>query len=451
MKLKSSLFGGVAAGVLVAFAMGSAAEAKTAKTPSVIDRQQAQIDELREQIQFLKDRLDEQAAISQAASAQLKTAQTQADEAKASATASAAASAQAVQTAQAQIKTIPAEVKTQVAAIKPAPSWTDNTVVSGRMFSNLSSIEQKSTGTRVAPSGVGFDIKRLYIGIDHKFNDTFSANITTDFAYASAISQTALYLKKAYLQAKISDALVIQAGANDAPWIPYMENITGTRYIEQTIVDRTKYGTSSDWGLHAQGKFNKGMFNYDVAVVDGAGYKTPLRSKGVDVEGRFNVVLDKVNLAVGGYTGKLGKDVVGLAAPGAPHTANRLNAMAAWVDKDFRVGAEYFEATNWNNVTSITADKSKGYSAFATYNFAPKYALFGNYQWVQPTQSAKPSVKDNYFNFGVSYSPTRIVDRALVYKRDKIDNGSINTANGVIGGSRDGTYDEFGIFTQLRW
>ncbi len=451
MKLKSSLFGGVAAGVLVAFAMGSAAEAKTAKTPSVIDRQQAQIDELREQIQFLKDRLDEQAAISQAASAQLKTAQTQADEAKASATASAAASAQAVQTAQAQIKTIPAEVKTQVAAIKPAPSWTDNTVVSGRMFSNLSSIEQKSNGTRVAPSGVGFDIKRLYIGIDHKFNDTFSANITTDFAYASAISQTALYLKKAYLQAKISDALVIQAGANDAPWIPYMENITGTRYIEQTIVDRTKYGTSSDWGLHAQGKFNKGMFNYDVAVVDGAGYKTPLRSKGVDVEGRFNVVLDKVNLAVGGYTGKLGKDVVGLAAPGAPHTANRLNAMAAWVDKDFRVGAEYFEATNWNNVTSITADKSKGYSAFATYNFAPKYALFGNYQWVQPTQSAKPSVKDNYFNFGVSYSPTRIVDLALVYKRDKIDNGSINTANGVIGGSRDGTYDEFGIFTQLRW
>jgi hypothetical protein len=435
MRINSSLLGGVAVGVLLAATAAAPVEAKTAKKPSATAQMQQQLDELREQVQFLKDRLDEQASVSRTATADLKTAQAQADAAKASA----AASAQTAQAAAAEIKTIPTIVKTQVAAIKPAPTWADNTSVNGRMYYNLSSVEQKSNGSRVPPSGVGFD-------------KTFSANITTDFNYSSAIGQTVVYVKKAYLQAKVSDALVIQAGATDMPWIPFMEGLYGNRYVEQTIDDRLKYGTSSDWGLHANGKFGpKGMFNYDVAVIDGAGYKAPLRSKQVDVEGRFNVNIDKFVLAVGGYTGKLGKDVQNLAAPGAVHTADRLNLAAAYVDPKFRLGGEWFQAHNWNNVTTVTSDKSEGYSVFGTYNFLPKYAVFANYQWVQPNKTTNSALKDNYFNVGVSWSPTKIVDLALVYKRDKAEHGSISTGNGTIGGSRDGSYDEFGIFTQLRW
>ena len=448
MQLKSSLMSGVAAGVLVALVAVNAAEAKTAKksaTPSAAAAQQAEIDDLRAQIQFLKDRLDEQAAISMQANAQVAKAQTDADAAKTQA----AASAQVAQAAATEIKTIPAVVKTQVAAIKPPVSWTDSTVVSGRMYYNLSDIEQKTNGTRVAPSGLGFDVKRFYVGIDHKFNDTYSGNVTTDFNYNSTIGQTVVYIKKAYLQAKYSEAFTVQLGANDLPWIPFMENIYGNRYVEQTLIDRAKYGTSSDWGVQALGKFGpKGMFNYDVAVIDGAGYKAPLRSKGVDVEGRFNVNIDKAVLAVGGYTGKLGKSVVGTTTF---HTASRIDASAAWIDKNYRFGAEYFDATDWTNVTTAAADKSKGWSVFGTYNFAPKYAVFANYQWVEPSSIIKQSTRENYYNFGISYSPTRIVDLALVYKRDKLDNGTLSTGNGVIGGSVSGTYDEFGLFTQLRW
>ena len=448
MRFKSSLLGGVAVGMLLAASAAAPVEAKTAKKPSATAQMQQQIDELREQVQFLKDRLDEQAAVSRTANADLKTAQADADSAKAAA----AASAQTAQAAAAEIKTIPTVVKTQVAAIKPAPTWADSTSVNGRMYYNLSSVEQKSNGSRVPPSGVGFDVKRFYVGIDHKFDNTFSANVTTDFNYNSTIGQTVVYIKKAYLQAKVSDALVIQAGANDMPWIPFMEGLYGNRYVEQTIDDRLKYGTSSDWGLHANGKFGpKGMFNYDVAVIDGAGYKVPLRSKTVDVEGRFNVNIDKFVLAVGGYTGKLGKDVQNLAAPGAVHTADRLNFAAAYVDPKFRLGGEWFEAHNWNNVTTVASDKSEGYSLFGTYYFLPKYAVFANYQWVQPSKTINSALKDDYFNVGVSWSPTKIVDLALVYKRDKAENGSISTGNGTIGGTRDGSYDEFGIFTQLRW
>ena len=438
---------GVAVGVFMTFAMGNFAEAKAAKTHKAVasaSSTEKEIEELRAQIQFLKDRLDEQASISMQANKQVMTAQADAAAAKTQA----AASAQTAQAAAAEIKTIPTVVKTQVAAIKPPTSWADSTSVNGRMYFNLSNIEQKTNGTRVAPSGTGFDVKRFYVGIDHKFDSTYSANVTTDFNYVAADGETQVFIKKAYLQGKYSDALVVQAGATDMPWIPFMEGLYGNRYVEQTIVDRLKYGTSSDWGLHAQGKFNKGMFNYDIAVVDGAGYKAPLRSKGLDVEGRFNINIDKAVLAIGGYTGKLGKSTEGATTF---HTANRFNVAAAWVDKTYRVGVEYYEATNWNNVTTASSDKAKGYSLFGTYNFAPKYAVFANYQWVQPSVSLKPATKDNYYNIGVSYSPTKIVDIALVYKRDKADNGTVSTGNGTIGGSTNGTYDEVGVFTQLRW
>ena len=45
----------------------------------------------------------------------------------------------------------------------------------------------------------------------------------------------------------------------------------------------------------------------------------------------------------------------------------------------------------------------------------------------------------------------QIVDLALVYKRDEVTNGSLSTSNGVIGGVNKGTYDEIGLFGQLRW
>jgi hypothetical protein len=65
-------------------------------------------------------------------------------------------------------------------------------------------------------------------------------------------------------------------------------------------------------------------------------------------------------------------------------------------------------------------------------------------------------LKDNYFNVGISYSPAKIVDFALVYKRDKADNGFLSTSNGTIGGlaqalGSNGTYDEIGLFGQVRW
>ena len=438
MKNRILLLGGVALCALTVVAAPAQAATRHARKPaaSAQPAQAEQIRQLQAQIQALTDRLNAQEATQQQVQAQAAEAQTTAQAAQ--------------QQADNQVQDIPAQVNLAVAAIpKAKKTWAEDTSVNGRMYYDITNITQKTNGARVAPTGTGFDVKRFYVGVDHKFNDVFSANVTTDFNYVANDSQTQVYVKKAYLQAKLNDALVIRIGSTDLPWVPFVEDLYGYRYVENTLIDRTKYGTSADWGVHASGKFGpNGMFNYAVAAIDGAGYKSPLRSKSVDFEGRLSAKVADFTLGLGGYTGKLGKETQGVTTF---HTAERINAIAVYNKGPIRLGGEYFEAKNWNNVLTTTEDKSDGYSLFGSYAFNDKFGMFGRYDRVKPNKDTKPALKDDYFNVGLTYSPAKIVDFALVYKRDQADNGVIGTSNGNIGGSSKGTYDEVGLWGQFRW
>jgi len=450
------LMGGVAALALAAPTAASAKARRHHAPAAAPSASKAELDELRAEVQDLKAWKDAQAA------AQAQTQNDLAAARQAAADANARAEHAEAQV-QAQIQTIPGtvqgEVKSQVAHAIPPRGWEGSTSVSGRMYYDITNLNQKSNGVPQSSNGTNFDIKRFYVGIDHKFNDMFSANITTDFNYQSSIGQSSIYIKKAYLQAKFSDALIVRAGSADLPWVPFMEDQYGNRYIENVIVDRDKFGTSADWGVHALGKFgDHGMFNYQVSVINGGGYKASstgagsTRTHSVDVEGRFNVNIQHFTVAVGGYTGKLGKDVVGSST----RNATRFDAAAIYNDGRIRLGGEYFKAWNYYGNAVLNAnpkDEAEGYSLFGSYNITKQVAVFGRYDWVNPRQLTTPSGRDNYFNVGISYEPTKIVDFALVYKRDKIDNLNLGTSNGTIGSTlgHNGTYDEVGLWGQLRW
>ncbi|HEY8003970.1 MAG TPA: hypothetical protein VIE16_07070, partial [Phenylobacterium sp.] len=305
MSLPTKLLAGAALGALLA-ASATGADAKPVRHRHAAAAKPvataAEVSELRSEVEALKAQLASQQQAQQ---------QTQAQAQQAQAAAQAAADQTRALQAQAdsEIKTIPSQVKTAVADARPKPGWEANTSVNGRMYYDLTNIEQKRDGAKVAPTGTSFDIKRFYVGIDHKFNDTFSANVTTDVAYVAADGLTQVYIKKAYLQAKVSDALTFRLGSADLPWIPFAEDTYGYRFVENTIADRDKFGTSADWGVHALGKL--GMLNYQVSVINGAGYKNPVRTKSMDVEGRVSTAFDGVTLGLGGYSGKLGKDIQG--------------------------------------------------------------------------------------------------------------------------------------------
>lgn len=290
--------------------------------------------------------------------------------------------------------------KTQTSVDKLAKLVNDNKI-GGRMFFDLTNIDKTSNGKDTAASGTGLDVKRFYLTVDHKFNDIWSANLTTDFQYSSAIGNTELFVKKAYVQGSFDPAFNLRVGAADMPWIPYVEKFYGMRYVENTLTDRLKYGNSSDWGLHGFGNLGNN-FNYAVSVVSGAGYKNPTRSKGMDVEGRVAYTPNEnFVVAVGGYSGKLGKET---DIQSAENTYTRANAMVAYADSNFRVGGEYFQAKNLNNVLTVATDKTSGWSVWGSVRVTDGgINVFGRYDDTDVSKTLDPTLSDKYWNVGVEF------------------------------------------------
>jgi hypothetical protein len=295
----------------------------------------------------------------------------------------------------------------------------NDTQLSGKMYFDLSNIDQTDNGIKTSASGTGFDVKRFYLGVNHTFNDVWSVNLTTDFQYSSSLDSAAdIFVKKAYIQGKFSDAFIARAGSADLPWIPYAESFYGFRYVENTLTDRLKFGTSADWGVHAGGDLAGKKLNYAVSVVNGAGYKTPTRSNGMDVEARVGFVpIEGLAIAVGGYSGKLGKDTESVSAL---HTATRGDLMVAYAKGPVRVGGEYFRASNWNTVLSPLSDTSSGYSLWGSFGFGQSgVTAFARYDQADLSKDLDPSLQDTYYNFGVEFPVRKGVKLAAVYKNDR--------------------------------
>jgi len=318
-------------------------------------------------------------------------------------------------------------------------AWADEeTKIGAKIFTDFTSIDAKSDGTRTAASGLGVDVKRAYVSIGHKFDDVWSANVTTDFQYVSNDSVTQVYIKKLYVQARLSDALVLRAGSADLPWVPFIEDLNGFRYLEQEILDRLKFGTSTDWGLNVSGK-TAGMFNYSVALVNGGGYKNPTRTKTMDVEGRAAITpLDGLTVAAGIYSGKRGQKTDG--GPATPNTANRVTGVVAYVKTGLRLGVEYFTAKNWNNITGASIDdKADGFSAWGSYDFNSMWGVFARADSAKLSKDVNPGREDKYFNVGVVSHPRNNIAVALAYKNDKVSGGT----------GAEIKYGEIGVWTQV--
>lgn len=336
----------------------------------------------------------------------------------------------------------------------------ESTTVSGKMFVDISYIDNESDGNSVDPTGWGNDVKRFYVGIDHKFDDMWSANVTTDFNFIANDSETQVFVKKAYVQAKVADALVVRAGSADLPWVPFVEGLYGFRYVENVVTDRDKFGTSADWGLHALGKFMGGKIAYAASVVNGGGYKNSSRTNSVDFEGRVSIEpISGLTFALGGYSGKLGQDT---EANPAERTATRKDVLVAYVHGPIRAGAEYFEANNWKTVQNAvavpppgtTSDDTDGYSLWGSYQITQMFGAFARYDRVNPSNHLNSDLEDKYWNLGFTCHARKNVDFALVYKNDKVDSGNLSTSNGTIGGpnaTTDGEFKEIGLWAQIQF
>ena len=229
----------------------------------------------------------------------------------------------------------------------------------------------------------------------------------------------------------------MQVGSANQPWIPFDEDLYTYRYVENTLIDRLHFGNSADWGVHLLG--TSGMVSYNVAVVNGGGYKNPTRSKGMDVEGRLSIEPVKgLTFAVGGYDGKLGKDVEGSPAT---RTTTRYDALVNYATPQFALGAEYFNESDWGFTGSASSDSGDGYAIFAKANLGDSNRLFARWDEDKTSKKLHPNMKENYFNIGWEYVAIKGVNIALVYKYDKVDNPA---SAGALA-----KYNEIGVFSQV--
>lgn len=313
-----------------------------------------------------------------------------------------------------------------------------STNLSGRIYWDFSDKTIKKDGVNQPGSGYGFDVTRFYLGVDHKFDDTWLLDLTTDFSYDSAHGKTDLFVKKAFIEGNFDPLFKLRLGSADMPWIPYVEDAYGFRYVEKTIIDRFGFGNSADWGAHAQGK--QGIFDYQLSAVNGAGFSNVSgRSKRIDYEARLGLhPLEGMILAAGLYNGKLGQSQEGT---NAPHTNTRYDALLAYVGHGARAGFEYFQSKNPKaaNITG-TEDKADGYSVFASYEVYKPVTVFGRYDWTKLSKDVDPSKKDTYFNVGAEYAVRKGVRFSLVYKWDRVKSDTTQTKT-----------DEIGLFSEVRF
>ncbi len=452
MRGKFSTLSSVSLAVLVAagIAMPTQAQARTrhhsaAKSGSVTltHEQWEAIQQKLGQLDALAQKVDQLEAAQQTTQSQATQAQSTATQAQTVATQAQSTATQAQTTATKAQTVAEGATDTAKTLFNPLAGLKD-TKISGRMYYDIVSNDQKVNGVKTDDRG-GFEIKRFYLGVDHKFTNVLSGDITLDAKEIGGVGQ-AMYIKKAYLAAKFSPAFEVRLGATDLPWIPYVEGVYGYRYVENTLVDRQGFGTSSDWGVHVMGSLGDGLISYQVSAIDGGGYRNPTLTKTIDFEGRLSAKYKGFNVAVGGYTGKLGKDQTGVLTP---HTATRFDALAAYKNTMFTVGGEYFWAKNWTQVTSTTEDKADGWSVFGDVTPIQKISAFARYDWTKPHKDTRPNLKDQYFNVGVQYEAFKQVDFALVYKHDKLE----DTATAAFPASEDykATDDQFGLWGRFRW
>jgi hypothetical protein len=332
-----------------------------------------------------------------------------------------------------------------------APSPYPKTKIAGRLYADFTSKENKDKGqsgnaAKSSDSGVGTDVKRFYFGATHDFDAMWSATFQSDIG-DQGTKRYDVFVKKAYVQAKVSPEFTFRLGSADTPWIPFVEGQYGFRYFEQTITDHLGFGNSADWGLHFLGSLADNKFGYQFSVINGKGYSNPTRTKSVDFEGRINFQPVKgLTLAVGGYSGKRGNDTEAVAAK---HTAERTDALVNYANDRFRIGGEWFEAKDWNNTTTDATDKSDGYSTWVSFAATPMLTIFGRYDSSKPSKDLNSNLEFTYYNAGLQWRYNKAMAAALGYKYAEVKGGRLGTGNGTIGSTvngQKGEYNEVGVW-----
>src|ERR1700676_5663175 len=129
-------------------------------------------------------------------------------------------------------------------------------------------------------------------------------------------------------------------------------------------------------------------------------------------EGRVGIQpVPGLNLAAGFLSGKRGLETYSTPAL---HTATRWNGLAAYNGTFFHLAGEYFQAKNYNNVTTVATDKADAFSICGSIIPTPAWTIFGRYDQGKPSKDLKPTLEDNFYYAGLQWRGNTALRAALL-------------------------------------
>ena len=220
-----------------------------------------------------------------------------------------------------------------------------------------------------------FDVTRSYVNVIGRFDGGIMTRVTGD-VYRTADNSLAFRLKYAHFGwTPKNSPLTYKMGLLQTSWIDWEEALWDYRMQGPTMVDRNGYLSSSDFGIGADGNFNKELVDAQAAVVDGTGY-----SGGAGDQHKLAMIRISVRLAPSNDASRVGGlRLTGYAQAGAPvggGKKDRFGGMLSYKNKVFTGAAEVF-ATEDTVFSSTPANVKKD----------TKGTLFGFYAVVKPPKS----------------------------------------------------------------
>ena len=127
--------------------------------------------------------------------------------------------------------------------------------------------------TKEATKKSAFELKRVYLGYKHDFNDTFSAKVTYDIGSNSGGSEYTAYVKIAQLDWKLNPKVKLSMGLIGNKQFNDQESLWGYRYAQKGILNEFKFGPSADLGINSEFTINP-KFKINLFILNGEGYKS---------------------------------------------------------------------------------------------------------------------------------------------------------------------------------
>lgn len=283
------------------------------------------------------------------------------------------------------------------------------TRVSGYVFGDyFYKIDGDSSGSGTQYSNYNkdvqaFDLRRLYVIFDHDISNDFTAKVVLEGnsgttlgngKYTVAIKNFSLTWNNL-----IPNDGKLKIGLISPHTWKEEEKIWNYRSIEKTVGDARKFGSSSDFGISAEGNFDKkNKYGYFAMIGNGNSNK-PEFNKQKKFYGRLTArPVKELTVSVYGDYEDAGTDV----------NTTTLNGVLGYNSPRFNIGTSVYRVIEKN--TTLTDVKPFGFSAFAwapiSMNKKLNINAFARIDLYNPdTENTTSGFKQTFITAGLDFMP----------------------------------------------